>query len=118
MCSSDLQPGLSGDGVTCKKPAGPGFAEVYSTIFQGKNCTGCHGQFGSQSAAYTWLTTQSLCGGKAVVPGDVANSTIVNKTVSGVTLSGCGGKMPKGSAGLSGSDADLLKNWISGGAQP
>ena len=66
----------------------------------------------------TWLTTQSLCGGKAVVPGDVASSTIVQKTVAGVTLSGCGGKMPKGSSGLTGSDADLLKAWIAGGALP
>lgn len=110
--------GFSGDGKTCKLLLAE-FEPVYTKVFVGNGCSGCHGMFGDAEATYNWLTTASLCGGSAVVAGSASQSRILNKVLASLPLGSCGGgKMPAGSSGLTGESANLLQSWIIGGAKP
>jgi hypothetical protein len=99
------------------EPVGPSFATVYPLLITDSGCNDCHSFYSTPEKARTRLLNTSFCGGKLVVPGDVAASTLIGKVVAGEALS-CGGKMPKGSAGVSAAAAEALKAWIAGGALP
>jgi hypothetical protein len=95
----------------------------------GPSCTGggCHSKVGMKppaegldlsSAALSFQSLvgkpSSTCGGKTrVVPGDVANSYLMNK-LTGIGMC-TGSKMPKG-AGLAATEIDAARNWICNGA--
>ena len=95
---------------------GPTWSEVYNKAFAGFGCGGCHGNYNGAATTYSTLLNDSYCGGKLVVPGHSAGSTIINKMGKGTPLS-CGKKMPKGSSGISDDALKLLKDWIDAGAK-
>ncbi len=73
------------------------------------NCGTHHHNFSGTSGLYNFLMTYGSNCGDLVVPGDVANSSIVQV----VTGSSCGSKMPS----LPAATLTALKAWICEGAQ-
>jgi hypothetical protein len=97
------------------------FATVYSTVI--RSCTGCHGSNGdlslsSQTVAYNNLVNvEAKCGNgnTRVVPFNPEASLFWTKVAPGVVT--CGGKMG-GANGLPAAQAELIYDWIAGGALP
>jgi hypothetical protein len=97
------------------------------------NCTGalCHGRdasmampvgnlsMSSASVAYMQLVKKasdsSACGGKTrVVPGDAANSLLVQKLRGDTTT--CGAAMPVNADSITDAELKRITDWISAGA--
>ncbi|MCO4762391.1 MAG: hypothetical protein KC502_12850 [Myxococcales bacterium] len=123
---------------TCTKacPAKSGgdatWANVHSKIIK-PMCAGgyCHGGgsgslklTGDAKADFTMVRTKMAGNQEAskcteltlVFPGKPEKSLLWLKTTKG-QAHGCGKKMPKGSDGLSASDSNLIKDWITAGAK-
>jgi hypothetical protein len=106
----------------------PTWSNVYSAVLA-KQCLPCHASatglsqghldMASKGAAYTHLVgvaaSGAACGGKGtlVVPGQASSSLLYEKLS---TSPPCGSMMPFGRAPLSGSEKNLIKNWINRGA--
>lgn len=111
------------------------FKAIYDSILKNTmyNCAGvtCHGREGamamtvgglsltSSSVAYMQLvkvaSTGSACMGKTrVVPGDPANSLLVQKLRGATTM--CGGTMPVNADEIPDADLKRITDWITAGA--
>jgi hypothetical protein len=112
-------------------PAGQTLTAIFDPIFQAKGCTAgyCHGasagelQLQDVDSIYANLVNQTAaaaaCGlTQRVVPGEPENSLLwhrVKPLEDGEEP--CVAKMPKGSDGLTADEAQLVYDWIKGGAQ-
>ena len=124
-CGSDNNPtsgGSTGGGVKTD----PSFAQDIQATFNNRGCTGagCHGTSSASAGlilvsgqAYGNLvniTSTNESPKKRVLPGDAANSYIVNKIEGTQSV---GGRMPLNAAALSATDIQNIKNWINQGAK-
>ncbi|MCY1060268.1 hypothetical protein [Nannocystis sp. SCPEA4] len=109
----------------------PSFTEVYETIFMASGCLAgyCHGNMAGEllmtdeATAYANLvevaSSQVTCGlNVRVVPGAPEESVLWRRVRPSALDEGdmCATKMPAGSMGLGEADAQLLHDWIAGGA--
>jgi hypothetical protein len=110
------------------------FDQVYAAVFASDyGCSGgyCHGsaaggfsvsdEVGTYFALVDQYAIAPLCGAtKLVVPGD-PESSLLWLRLRPAAMDGddvCAPKMPAGSAGLDADTAQLVYDWILGGAQP
>jgi mono/diheme cytochrome c family protein len=92
-------------------PAVPSFAADVMPILQAK-CVVCHGSLGGwNTASYTSIMTSGN-NAPVIIPGDAANSLLVQKLLG---TQASGGIMPP-SGKLSDSDLQIIVNWINAGA--
>ncbi|WAS90019.1 hypothetical protein [Nannocystis punicea] len=111
--------------------AAPSFTEVYESIFMASGCLAgyCHGNMAGEllmtdeATAYANLVeveaSQAACGlSVRVVPG-APEQSVLWRRVRPIALDEgdmCATKMPSGSMGLGEADAQLVHDWIAGGA--
>jgi hypothetical protein len=118
-CGSQAQEGTGGDASGAAPTIT--FTEVYAKVLA--SCTNCHAGFigqidgldmSTQATAYQNLVGvgASRCAGKLVVPKSAATSLLYEK----LTHPSCGSLMPQNAPPLSGTEIDLVKNWIDEGA--
>lgn len=109
----------------------PSFTEVYETVIVGQGCTAgyCHGgmagglEMTDEATSYANLVevdaTTAVCGlMQRVVPGAPEQSILwmrVRPAAEDMGM-GCAPKMPQGSMGLADAEAQLVEEWIAGGA--
>lgn len=113
--------------------AGSSFAEVVWPIFEANSCTSpyCHGSaaanldFGDVEAGYAALVgvaaeVQACDATERVVEGAPEDSVLWLRVRPSALDEGmeCAPKMPQGSEGLSEADAQIIEDWIAGGALP
>ncbi len=110
-----------------------GFEQVVHEVIGANGCAGgyCHGPSlaagdgapggaGFATLRAMLLTAQSATPGCAtprwIVPGAPLQSLLYRKVAPGVSVSGCGDKMPPSSAGVTPAQAATLRAWIEAGA--
>jgi hypothetical protein len=115
-------------------PEAPSFVEVYAQVFDPAGCIAgyCHGgtagdlELGGADETHAALVgvqaSLAVCGlTDLVVPGD-PDSSILWRRVRPAELDGeaepCAEKMPKGMDPLTDEQAQLVHDWIEGGALP
>jgi mono/diheme cytochrome c family protein len=103
---------LNGEGGTTNTvPANPSFASDVTPIFQSK-CGACHGSFGGWDASNYKSVMESGNHAPVVVPGDAANSLLIQKVLGKQTE---GTIMPPAGS-LSDFEIQIITNWINSGA--
>ncbi|EDM74001.1 hypothetical protein PPSIR1_00055, partial [Plesiocystis pacifica SIR-1] len=132
---SETTEGETTEGETTEGETGAGssFAEVVWPIFEANSCTSpyCHGSaaanldFGDVEAGYAALVgvaaeVQACDATERVVEGAPEDSVLWLRVRPSALDEGmeCAPKMPQGSEGLSEADAQIIEDWIAGGALP
>lgn len=121
----------SAEGTGETGAGGVSFTEVYEQIIMPKGCNSgyCHGSgsggltMTDEATSYANLVemaaTTPVCGqGMRVVPGSLDESTVWYRVRPATLDDGnpCAPKMPQGSMGLTAPEAQLVDDWIAGGA--
>jgi hypothetical protein len=120
----------TGAADTTGGPGGVSFTEVFEQVLVPQSCTSgyCHGggagglDMMDEATAYASLVdvpaVTPVCGlAMRVVPGAPDESiTWLRARPAALDDEPCAPKMPQGSSGLSEADAQLVKDWIAGGA--
>lgn len=88
-------------------PAGPSFSSEVQPILQA-NCTRCHGGSGGLSLNSYAAVMAGGVNGPVIVPGDAANSRLVQYISSG--------RMPRGGQHLLDQDIQTITDWVNSGA--
>jgi Bacterial Ig-like domain len=116
--------GGGGGGGGGGTPLQPNFASIQANVFT-PICTACHiGATAPQGLRLDSANSYALLVGVAsqeqpslqrVTPGDPSNSYLIKKLEG---TAGVGGRMPLGGPPLAQADIDVIRQWITDGAQP